>query len=71
MPTQAPMAATRTTKVEWISNLADANLQTTLRTFAATSGTKLFTEFQTGALTYFRFLATKPPRMDPLPNASK
>ena len=51
------------TKETWISDLADAGLQTTLRTFAATSGTKLFTEFQSGALTYFRFLATKPPRI--------
>lgn len=46
-------------KEQWISDLADASLQTTLKTFAATSGTKLFDEFKTGGLSYFRFHAKK------------
>lgn len=47
------------TKEQWISDLANASLQTTLRTFAATSGTKLFSEFQSGALSYFQFHAQR------------
>jgi len=48
------------TKEEWINNLADTHMQPTLQTFAATSGTKLYKEFQRGALLYFRFHAIKP-----------
>jgi ubiquinone/menaquinone biosynthesis C-methylase UbiE len=47
------------TKEDWIADLADTSLQTTLRTFAAISGTKLHQEFEAGQLKYFRYLCRK------------
>ena len=47
-------------KKAWINDLDGRHLHSTLQTFAATSGTKLYQEFQRGALVYFRFLALKP-----------
>jgi ubiquinone/menaquinone biosynthesis C-methylase UbiE len=47
-------------KQKWISDLAENHIQPTLQIFAATSGTKLYKEFQQGALHYFRFHAEKP-----------
>ena len=46
-------------KEVWIAELAEASLQGTLNIFAATSGTKLFSEFQNGVLTYYRIHARK------------
>ncbi len=48
------------TKEKWINDLADRHLHSALQTFAAISGTKLYQEFQSRCLTYFRFVALKP-----------
>ena len=48
------------TKQKWISALAKNHIQQTLQIFAATSGTKLYKEFQKNALCYFRFRTEKP-----------
>jgi ubiquinone/menaquinone biosynthesis C-methylase UbiE len=54
------LEADSATKEKLIHEIADSSLQQTLRIFAATSGTKLYKEFQAGALYYFRFHAVKP-----------
>ena len=46
-------------KEAWISELAGEGLQETLRTFAATEGTKLYRMFVEGDLVYFRYRARK------------
>jgi len=54
------LEADSATKEKLINEIADSSLHQTLRIFAATSGTKLYKEFQAGALHYFRFHAVKP-----------